>query len=83
MAVTVTLAGVLLDAVVMLKVALVMPCRMVTVAGVWTREGMLLESVTEIPPAGAALLIVTVPVTEPPATTLLLESVRFVSVGGT
>src|SRR6476469_8940683 len=51
------------------NVALVAPAGTVTVAGTPTTCGLLLERITDVPEAGAAVLIVTVPVeAAPPAT---------------
>jgi hypothetical protein len=52
--------------VVMVKVAVVEPCGTVTLAGTEATEGFELERSTVLPPGGAALLRVTVPVAEVP-----------------
>jgi hypothetical protein len=56
--------------VVMLKVAVVAPPGTVTLAGTEAAPGLLLESGTEVPPAGAAVARVTVPCAVPPPVTL-------------
>ena len=56
--------------VVTAKVAEVAPARTVTLAGTAAAAGLLLESVTTAPPAGAAEERVTVPVDPEPPTTL-------------
>ena len=56
--------------VVTVKVAVVLPAATVTEAGT-VAEALLLESETEMPPVGAALLKVTVPVEDTPPTTLV------------
>ena len=56
--------------VVTLNVAVVLPADTVTPVGTVAEE-LLLESATEIPPAGAAALRVTVPVEELPPVTLV------------
>src|SRR5258706_429353 len=53
------------------KVALVAPAAIVTLAGVLATVVLLLESVTVAPPDGAAALKVTVPVDEFPPVTLV------------
>ena len=58
------------DCAVMMKLAVVLPAATVTEAGT-VAEGLLLESATEMPPVGAALLNVTVPVDEVPLTTVV------------
>lgn len=55
--------------VVTAKVALVLPCGIVTDAGTLT-AGLLLDKVTTVPPVGAAPFIVTLPVGEAPPVTL-------------
>ena len=52
------------------NVALLAPAATVTLAGVLATVVLLLESATCMPPAGAGLLNVTVPVEELPPTTL-------------
>ena len=65
---SVTMVVVATGVVVTVKETLVAPAGTVTVAGTTAAE-LELDSVTTIPPLGAALLSVTVPVTEvPPAT---------------
>jgi len=68
--------------VVTVKVALVAPAAMTTLAGVLATLVLLLESATVAPPAGAAALKVTVPVEEFPPVTLVGFSVSEESVGG-
>ena len=65
-----------------MKVALVAPAAMTTLAGVLATLVLLLESATVAPPAGAAALKVTVPVEEFPPVTLVGFSVSEESVGG-
>jgi len=55
--------------VVMVKDALVAPAAIVTVAGTWAADMLLLETVTTAPPVGALPLRVTVPVELLPPTT--------------
>lgn len=57
-------------AVLAVKVALVCPAGTVTLAGIVTRAVLALESVTTVPPAGATMPKVTVPVAELPPITL-------------
>jgi len=66
--------------VVIVKVALVAPPATVTAAGTVAPE-LLEVKPTEIPPVGAALLIVTVPVEGLPPTTDVGETVRLAAVG--
>src|SRR5262249_34306682 len=70
--------------VLMANVALVAPAATVTLAGVEAMAGALLDRVTTAPPAGAALLRVTVPCEELPPTTLdgLSESDERVGAAG-
>src|SRR5882672_12812841 len=66
---------------VTLKVALVAPAATVTLAGT-VAAGLLLESVTCAPPAGAGPFSVTVPVEEPPPVTLAGLTVSDETAGG-
>ena len=66
----VTVVDALTTLVLTANVALVAPATTVTLAGVLATVVSLLESVTCMPPAGAAPLNVTVPVEELPPTTL-------------
>jgi hypothetical protein len=68
--------------VLTVKVALVAPAAMTTLAGVLATLVLLVESATVAPPAGAAALNVTVPVEEFPPTTVVGFSVSEESVGG-
>jgi hypothetical protein len=56
--------------VVTVNVAVVLPARTVTVAGT-VAAALFLDKATEIPPLGAALVKVTVPVEEVPPVTLV------------
>ena len=68
--------------VVTVNVALVVPAATVTLAGTVAAAVLLLASVTTAPPAGAALLNVTVPVAEaPPVTAVGLRDTEL-SAGG-
>jgi len=67
--------------VVTLNVALVAPAATVTLAGT-DAAGLLLESVTCAPPAGAGPFSVTVPVEEPPPVTLVGLTVSDETAGG-
>jgi hypothetical protein len=66
-----------------LKVAELAPAGTVTVAGTTAFDGLLLASVTTKPPAGAALVIVTVPVEFDPPTTVVGLKVTVESAAGT
>ena len=68
--------------VVTLNVVELLPGGTVTLAGTLATEGLLLDSATTVPPAGAAPLRVTVPVEELPALTVVGESVNDDSKGG-
>ena len=59
------------DTVLTVKVPLVAPAAMVTLPGTVAALGMLLDSVTTAPPAGAAVVNVAVPVEALPPTTLV------------
>ena len=67
--------------VVTVNVAVVAPAATVTLAGV-AEEALLSDNVTTAPPAGAAVLSVTVPVEELPPVTLAGLIDTAVSVGG-
>ena len=62
--------------VVTMNVAELPPAGTVTLAGTLATEGLLLDSATAFPPAGAGPLRVTVPVEELPAFTVEGESVN-------
>ncbi len=62
--------------VVTMNVAELPPGATVTLAGTLATEGLLLDSATTVPPAGAAPFRVTVPVEELPALTVVGESVN-------
>ncbi len=64
------------------NVALVLPPATVTLAGTVAAEVLLLDSDTATPPAGAALLSVTVPWEVLPPTTLVGLSVTVLNAGG-
>ena len=68
--------------VVTMNVAELPPAGTVTLAGTPATEGLLLDSATTVPPAGAAPLRVTAPVEELPALTVEGESVSDDSTGG-
>src|SRR5216110_1238916 len=65
----------------MVKLALVVPAAMVMLAGTVAVPGSLFVSVTDAPPAGAAPVRVTVPVTGEPPTALLVLRVNEAGVG--
>jgi len=67
--------------VVMVKVPLVDPCGMFSVAGTVATVRSLLDRETLAPPAGAGPLSVTVPVDVAPPETLVGESTNDVGVG--
>ena len=64
------------------NVAELLPGGTVTLAGTLATEGLLLDSTTTVPPAGAGPLRVTVPVEELPAVTVEGESVNDDSTDG-
>ncbi len=68
--------------VVTVNVALVLPADTVTLAGTVTAEVLLLDRDTATPPAGAALLSVTVPWEVLPPTTLVGLSATEFNAGG-
>ena len=68
--------------VVTMNVAELPPAATVTLAGTLATEGVLLDSATTVPPAGAGPLRVTVPVEELPAFTVEGESVNDDGTGG-
>ena len=68
--------------VVTVNVAELLPGGTVTLAGTLATEGLLLDSPTTVPPAGAGPLRVTVPVEELPAFTVDGESVNDDGTGG-
>ena len=83
----VTVVDAVTDLVVTVKLALVAPAVMVTLAGTEATVALLLESVTTAPPEGAALVSVAVPCEELPPTTLVglrvsVESVEELGGGG-
>ena len=65
-----------------MNVAELLPGGTVTLAGTLATEGLLLDSATTVPPAGAGPLRATVPVEELPAFTVEGESVNDDSTGG-
>ena len=69
-------------AVVTMNVAELLLGGTVTLAGTLATEGLLLDSATTVPPAGAGPLRVTVPVAELPAFTVEGESVNDDGTGG-
>jgi hypothetical protein len=64
------------------KLALVAPAVTVTLDGTVARAGLLLDSVTTAPPAGAGPLKLTIPVAEVPPRTQLGETASEESVAG-
>ena len=68
--------------VLTMNVAELLPGGTVTLAGTLATEGLLLDSTTTVPPAGAGPLRVTVPVEELPAFTVEGESVNADGTGG-
>ena len=68
--------------VVTMNVAELLPGATVTLAGTLATEGLLLDSATTVPPAGAGPLRVTVPVEELPALTVEGERVNDDGTGG-
>jgi len=65
-----------------MNVAELPPSATVTLAGTLATEGLLLDSATTVPPAGAGPLRVTIPVEELPALTVEGESVNDDGTGG-
>src|SRR2546427_513478 len=80
-AVSWTVVGATLN-VVTVKLALVAPAATVTLAGTLAEPGRLLDRVTTVPPVGAALASVTVPVAGLPPVTLLGLTLNEESAGG-
>ena len=68
--------------VVTVNVAELLPGATVTLAGTLATEGLLLDSATTVPPAGAGPLRITVPVEELPASTVEGVSVKDDGAGG-
>jgi hypothetical protein len=68
--------------VLTMNVVELLPCGTVTLAGTLATVGLLLDSTTTLPPAGAEPLRVTVPVEGLPAFTVEGESVNDDSTGG-
>ncbi len=67
----VTVVAVVTAPVLTVKVALVVPAGTVTLAGTEATAGLLLESASEVPPAGVAAASVTVPWAVPPPVTVV------------
>lgn len=81
LAVTVTDTDAVTDEVAIVKPALVAPAATVTLAGTVATAVLLLESVTTVPPEGAAAVSVTVPLTELPPVTLAEPSASALKAG--
>lgn len=81
LAVIVTDTDAVTDEVAIVKPALVAPAATVTLAGTVATAVLLLESVTTMPPEGAAAVSVTVPLTELPPVTLVEPSVSVLKDG--
>ena len=81
LAVTVTDTDAVTDEVAIVKPALVAPAATVTLAGTVATAVLLLESVTTVPPEGAAAVSVTVPLTELPPVTLAEPRVSALKAG--
>ena len=81
-AVTLTLTFLLVEVVVTVNAAELAPAAIVTLGGTFARVELLLARVITTPPAGAALLRVTVPVEFEPPTTVVGLSVRDASAAG-
>ena len=70
------------EAVVAVKVVLVVPAATVALAGTPATAVLLLDSATTAPPAGAALVKVTLPCDVPPPVTLMGFSARVFRLAG-